>query len=71
MQLEMLLSFFGPFRAYFASRVDLQAQILALRHQIVVFIQALEACNNNATVTFYGSGSGTIFANGFNFTFKM
>jgi putative transposase len=33
---EMLLSFVWSFRAYFRSRADLQTEILALRHQIVV-----------------------------------
>src|SRR5215813_4864715 len=32
----MLLSFLRSFRAYFQSRADLQVEILALRHQIVV-----------------------------------
>ena len=33
---EMLLSFVSSFRVYFQSRSDLQTEILALRHQIVV-----------------------------------
>src|SRR5215831_5072507 len=33
---KMLVSFVRSFRAYFHSRVDLQTEILALRHQIVV-----------------------------------
>src|SRR5215470_10754425 len=32
----ILLSFLRSFRAYFQSRADLQTEILALRHQIVV-----------------------------------
>ena len=32
----MLLSFVRSFHVYFQSRADLQAEILALRHQIVV-----------------------------------
>src|SRR5215470_16862005 len=32
----MLLSFLRSFRVYFLTRADLQAEILALRHQIVV-----------------------------------
>ena len=34
--LEILLSFLKSFRVYFRSRADLQTEILALRHQIVV-----------------------------------
>jgi hypothetical protein len=34
--LAMLLSFLRSFCVYFRSRADLQAEILALRHQIVV-----------------------------------
>ena len=34
--LAMLLSFLRSFRVYFQSRADLQTEILALRHQIVV-----------------------------------
>jgi hypothetical protein len=33
---EILLSFVISLRAYFFSRADLQTEILALRHQIVV-----------------------------------
>lgn len=35
------------------------------------YMQALEASNGTGTVTFYGSGTGAIFANAFSFRFRM
>jgi hypothetical protein len=47
---EMLLSFVSSFRVYFQSRADLQTEILALRHQIVVLQRAVPNVQLLATI---------------------